>query len=714
MERVRNVDRELSSGNAPAPPAVRRRGYALAFAAAGGVAGLALGIVEAGLLANIPRFAGLARPDVSGAIWVIAPLADAPLFALAFALLGWLAGKRSGVPWRSGWAAAGAGLAAAYVGELLLWFRVGSGVIVPRPFTSVAPSVTLIFTPALYFVIAFVVSEFFLRWRWRRRSIAFEPRRWRWLALADLVVLAALSLALALLYARPASPVALSLDKPPAGAPRPNIVLIVMDTVRADHLSCYGYARPTTPNLDRLAARGVLFEQAVAPTSWTLPSLSSMLTGLLPHQHGASWGQALDPEPQTLAQILGARGYETAGFNANEMYGLAGWRLDRGFDVYDDAGLWLRHTLAGTLTGQSVYQALFQAFVRFDAFDHLNAGEINQQVFAWLHHRSGRPFFLFINYNDAHRPYVPPSPYDRPFGHIPQSTLWNVAYSLPDGHPHWSLTPAGRRALIDGYDNSLNYLDAEIGRLLEAISASPEAGSTYVLVAGDHGEGFGEHHTYDHGWNLYSEVLHVPLVVTGPGIPAGRRLASVAPLKDVFSTVVQLALGDVGEAVRRSSLSRFWQLSSSDGSRSMPVVSELSVWKHGWNREAMLSVREGRWHYLIDSRGQAGLYDVESDVTEKSNLAGTPGFVEVARRLQSELESVLAHSQYPWRNLGYLSPLDHPGVLFYQRVAADPNAFPLIGWPLGSAQAFFERSPSGPAVRPSLSEQDVLRSLPYH
>jgi arylsulfatase A-like enzyme len=708
------MSKPTASSLASTPSAAERRGYPLAFAAAGGAVGLVLGLVEAGLLDHIPRFAGLVRPDVNGGVWVIAPLADAPLFALVFALLGWLSGRRRGLTWRVRWAAAGAGLVSAYLGELLLWFRVWTGYIVPRPFTSLAPFVTLLFTPGLYFVIGFVLTELFLRWRWRWRGPAvLQPRRWRWLALADLAVLAALSLALAFLCARPASPAGASLEAPPAGVPRPNIVLIVMDTVRADHLSCYGYARPTTPNLDRLAARGVLFERAIAPASWTLPSLSSMLTGLLPHQHGASWGRALDPQPVTLAEILGARGYETAAFNANEMYGLAGWRLDRGFDLYDDASLWLRHDLAATLTGQSVYQALFQAFVRFNTFDHFNAGQMNRQVFEWLRHRSGRPFFLFINYNDAHRPYLPPAPYDHRFGRIPQSTLWNVAYSLPDGRPHRPLTPTGRQALIDGYDNSLDYLDAQIGRLLEAVAASPEAGRTYVLVAADHGEGFGEHGTYDHGWNLYREVLHVPLLVTGPGIPAGRHVTRVVPLGEIFSTVVQLALGDVGEAVTRSSLSRFWQ-PPRRGVASLPVASELSFWKHGWRREAVLSLREERWHYLLGSGGHTELYDVESDAMEKNNLAGTPEFAGVARRLQSELQSMLARSEYPWRNVDYLSPLDQPDLPFYRRVATNPDAFTLVGWPLGSAQAFFERSPSRPEVRPNLSQQDLLRSLPYH
>lgn len=488
----------------------------------------------------------------------------------------------------------------------------------------------------------------------------------------------------------------------------------MLDTVRADHLSCYGYARPTTPNLDRLAGQGVLFEDAVAPTSWTLPSLASVLTGLLPHQHAADWYEPMAQQPMTLAEILMTRGFETAGFNANPDFGLAGWGLDQGFDVYDDAHDWLRHNLAATFAGQSLYQTLFQEIVSFNEFDRLNAGQINQRVLDWLRHRSTRPYFLFINYMDAHRPYVPPAPYDRRFGRIPKSLLWTIAFALRDGQWSRSISASERQDLIDGYDNSLRYLDAEVGRLLDALEASPDASRTFVIVAGDHGEGFGEHGTYDHGWDLYQEVLHVPLLVAGPGIPAGQRVSGVAELRELFPTVVQLALGNLGPQIGQASLCRFWNTEGVPEGAASPAVSELNRLTRDGQKKAVLGLRDSRWHYIVDSCGEAELYDIQVDGAETHNLAASPALQTVVRQLRSEMQAILARSVMPWRNVTYLSALDQPGMPFVRLAAGNPAAFGLFGWPVGRSQSFFLERPQAPASRPSASQDDLLRSLPYH
>ena len=716
-----NIAKPVADRRAPqALDAPSGWGPSFTFPTVGAAVGLALGFIEAGFLYYIPRYSGLTKPDVRGAIWMIAPLADAPLLMLAGLLLGWIAGfpRLTRPVWQAGWAAAGLGLSAAYLGWMLLWFRIGIGIIVPGPLSAHSSFFYLILTPIIYFIVGSVASAIIFRLWWRRLRPVFVAgghSNFRLLAGLNAIILAALSVALIVVRFRGQQIFLSPSAGPNAAGPRNNVVLIMLDTVRADHLSCYGYERSTTPNLDRLAGQGVLFQDAVAPTSWTLPSLASVLTGLLPHQHGANWQDALDPHPKTLAEVMKSQGYQTAAFNANADFGLAGWGLDKGFDVYADAHNWLRHNLAVTFAGQSLYQTLFQEFVSFNEFDHLDAEQINHQVFDWLNHRSGRPYFLFINYMDAHRPYLPPAPFDRRFGRIPRRVLRNISGALRDGRLGKPVSAYDRQDIIDGYDNSLSYLDVQIARLINKLKASRDAAKTFVIVAGDHGESFAEHGTYDHGWNLYREVLHVPLIVTGPGIPAGRRVARPAALRELFPTVIQLALGSADTPIRRASLSRFWAAGNIPETSEAPVISELSLWTPDEGQTAVISLWDARWHYLRYSSGRREIFDQQADVAEKNNLAGSSAVQTVLQQLNSQMESVVAGSLTPWRAVAYLSPLDRPDMPFFRRAILNPSAFPLLGWPIGSSQALFATStPQQQVMRPTPSQQDLLRSLPYH
>ncbi len=685
------------------------------FATAGAALGLALGFLEAGLLHHLPRFTGLLQPDVRGAIWLIAPLADVPAGALVGLLLGGLAALRKTWPlWRAAWAAVGFGLAAAYVGWLLFWFRVGIGIIVPNPLANAPLIVNFLTTPVIYFVAGFTASLLVLRW-FSKRARAPQSNKWpRPLGLIDLTVTAALTLGLIGAAARRPEYFPSPSARPPIATAHNNVVLIMLDTVRADHLSCYGYARPTTPHLDAVARQGVLFERAIAPTSWTLPALASVLTGLLPHQHGAAWNQAMAAQPLTLAEILKAQGYQAAAFNANEEFGLAGWGLNQGFDVYVDAHDWLRHNLAATFVGQSLYQTLFREFVSFNEFDHLDADQINRQVLDWYAHRSRRPYFLFINYMDAHRPYVPPAPYDHRFGRISKPVLWHISAALRDGHWRRPITPSERQSLLDGYDNSLNYLDAQIARLLDVLQASPDNERTFVIIAGDHGEGFGEHSAYDHGWDLYREVLHVPILVSGPGLPTGQRVAGVAELREIFPTVLKLALGKVATPISQASLSRFWTPGTAPQTAAPQAVSELTPSQADRRGRSVLSLTDARWHFLLDSEGHAELFDWQNDAAENQNLAASPALQGVVAQMRGQLEAILARSVSPWWQPAYLSPLDQPGEPFVRRALANPDAFRLLGQPVGACQAYFQARAPTPSPRPTPSQEDLLRSLPYH
>lgn len=736
------------------------------FLLAGAFTGLCLGILEGALLFFIPRATGLVRPDVSYVVWFIAPLVDLVAGGIVGLALGLLSSLRKpGATASLVFAAIGAGLAGAYVAWMLDWFGIGAGVIFPR---RIEPR-----TAGLAFLIVFIIVLILtaLRSRWKPAEAASRPMR-RWV-LVDVIALAIL-IAGVIFY---------STHRPFAGgaakggrqtvSSRANVALIVLDTVRADHLSCYGYSRPTTPSICALAARGVLFEDAIAPSSWTLPSLTSIFTGLMPHQTGANWGRAPDPSAWPLARILSSKGYETAGFNANPFYGLSGWRLSDGFHVYEDDSVSLRHNLAVTFVGQSVLRFLYNHLVRYNQFDRRDAADVNENVERWASLRdTSRPYFLFINYMDAHRPYLPPQRFDHRFGRIPKGLLARVIQPLDHGHPHRPYSAAERQDLIDGYDNSLAYLDAQVGRLVDVLRAQPGGGRTIFIITSDHGEGFGGHGTYDHGWNLYREVLHVPLIIAGPGIPTGVRVRSVVPSRELFSTVLDFTLGLEG-AVRQTSLRQLWepsqttaaQLAAQHGAPTKSsnvilneakdpalaaknsrlftslrmnrargnapssrgysthggaklgageeVVSELDVYSRGVD-PASLSLTTPEWQLILSSSGSVELYNLMRDPGEKTNVASNAALQDVVANLRAELEGQLAYSLLPWRATDYLAPLDEPGASFIARVSAAHANLPADGLPIGAAQAVFSHQRPSQLVRPSPAQQEILRSLPYH
>jgi arylsulfatase A-like enzyme len=685
--------------------------FVWSFLWAGATLGLSLGFLEGGLLFFFPRFSGLLRPDVDFVIWFVAPLVDILTGALLGLVLGLIASapRRQDSAWPALVAAFGAGLAGAYLGWLLDWFRIGAGEIFPR-----RPGIT---TPIESFLIVFA-AVLLGSWRSRRRAtgVRSNPRTFsRRLAIINVITLCALACGVAFYaiwrpYPYPAQ------DGPlQAGHDfRPNIILMVLDTVRADHLSCYGYNRHTTPNIDAIASRGTLFENAYSSTSWTLASLASIFTGLLPHQHGADWGVPLSAGPWTLARILRSEGYETAGFSSNPFYGLGAWRLSEGFDVYVDDSYSVRHNVAATFVGQSVLQFLYDRLIRYSQFARRDAADVNQEVTRWYKHRTPRrPFFLFINQMDAHRPYLPPPPYDRRFGEIPHHLLPRLIATLQNGHPSRPYTVRERQAMIDGYDNSLAYLDRQIGNLLNSIDRPDSSRRTIVMITSDHGEGFGEHGTYDHGWNLYEDVLRVPLIIEGPGIPAGLRISSVVTNRELFSTVLDLAQTRA-RPLSQTSLSRFWNLGSESKLSQAPVVSELVADSPTHQGAAILSLVSSQWQYLRDSNGRRELYDLQMDPQEEHNLADLRNFQPTVSELQSNLKAQIAYSVLPWYAPAYVSPLDRPGAAFIERVSRKKLNLPAGIAPIGTAQDYFSHNPPSPAPRPSRAEQELLRSLPYH
>jgi arylsulfatase A-like enzyme len=323
-----------------------------------------------------------------------------------------------------------------------------------------------------------------------------------------------------------------------------NFVLITLDTTRADHLGCYGYSKNTTPFLDSLAKKGILFENAYANATWTLPSHASLFTGMMPSVHGAGYSNFfVSPSVKTIAESLQEKGYTSAAFIGGPFL-VSAFNLNQGFDFYDehlDPHSELKRLtlfrLLSKITGKSLWHTDGQR----------RGAEINQEVSSYLRWVVNRqPFFLFINYFDAHEPYDPPQEI-RDQMQIHTTMKGNIRfYPLnkrngiachSDGTP---LSSDDFQQLRDLYDGELRYQDQQLEILWKMIEQSGIASKTILIIASDHGETIGEHQFLDHGHNLYQEQVHVPLLFYNSGLfSGGKRITETVQLIDVYPTMLQ-------------------------------------------------------------------------------------------------------------------------------------------------------------------------------
>jgi arylsulfatase A-like enzyme len=399
---------------------------------------------------------------------------------------------------------------------------------------------------------------------------------------------------------------------------RPNLVFIVLDTVRADHLAPYGYARVTTPGLDRFVQRcATRYTEAYSTSSWTLPSHGSLFTGLYPSEHGAYhcrtadhgnvplctevFAQPLRPDVPTLAERLRANGYETGAIVANVMYLDHRLGFDRGFAHYDDRwGAQFNFLLLPQLAG---------FLPHLGHSPERSADSITDLAVNWITARSKeRPFFLLLNYLDAHFPYLPPPPHDRVFGE---------EYPLnPYGPPKpmWPLL----------YDRELHFLDEQVTRLLHSIDAQGLMEKTVVIITSDHGEAFGEHGFWRHDRILYEEVLRVPLYVKGVGPCRGATSQAHMTGLDVY----HLALRGVGLEADTFAVPPAKVLAELHGSpylKTDPIDPPVDP-----NRD-LLAWMEGRVKWIVSSNDPPEAYDLETDPGEQRNLATDADQVARAR-----------------------------------------------------------------------------------
>jgi len=671
------------------------------------IIGFLSGLFEALLLWTSPRVAALQSCDVRYVIWFLAPLVDMAFFGIVGTVLGWLAEKLNftGIP-----AAVESGISVAFVALTWRWFHVEMAlesfsfheqVLVPFEYFCAGFALSLaIFSRVRH------LGALFEHWL----SVILRPAAWG-LALTAAVAMAGVCV----FEGGFSNSLARVLAASSSASGSPNIVFITLDTVRADRLSSYGYSRDTTPHLDRFARRGVLFENAIAPSSWTLASHASMFTGLLPHQHGAGYDVPMPAGPRTLAEILHSRGYETAAFTSNFHYLERGWGLARGFETYEDNSISLRENLAQTFIGGSIIQPVYQNLVQYDYFNRRNAGDVNQNIFGWLKQRPRRPYFLFVNYLDAHEPYAAPRPYNHRFGAVPESLLRRLHHSAASPAATSPFNTDEQTSLIAAYDNCIAYLDGQVGRLLDFLRRSSDWENTIVIVTSDHGEEFGEHGRYSHGKDLYRETLHVPLIIAGPKIPRGFRISHVVATQELFSTVLDLA-GGGNTPFSRYSLARFWK----PGFKPQPfdniVVSELAFpWYWRQKASTVISVTTPEWQLLDDSTGRAQLYRWTQDPRETVNLAGSREGSVVVRMLQRQMAETITNSVRPWQGADYLLHLGGGGSFLSRVLFSCPprrtNAENVLR--VGASQEYFHREDARARSKLSPSELDVMHSLPY-
>jgi arylsulfatase A-like enzyme len=460
----------------------------------------------------------------------------------------------------------------------------------------------------------------------------------------------------------------------PAGDP-PNILLITLDTVRADHLSLYGYGRRTSPALERLASRGIRFEEAHAPAPWTLPSHASMFTGRWHHELNVDWMTPLNTKRPTLAEYLGSHGYATAGFVANLFACSYDSGLNRGFTHYEDyilEGLvplrtaWLVECLArmtsdlGMVVGRVLNAGPFRTVDEswlvpsFEPFRRKDAGSINRAFLGWLSHRRqpARPFFAFLNYYDAHAPYLLPTGAKYRFGLRPRRPadfiLLKVFWELVD---KTKLRPVHQRLALDSYDNCVAYLVERLNDLFDELQSRGVLDRTLVIVTADHGEGMGEHGLFDHGESVYRPEIHVPLVIV---LPMRARATGVVretvSLRNLPATILDLTGLREGSPLPGRSLADLWR----HDSRAGPIVTDVVISElpkpnpydpnrgrsPAW-RGPLVSVAEDEFVYIRNQGdGTEELYNEREDPGDERDLSRVQAMQPVLERLRRHLDQL--------------------------------------------------------------------------
>jgi len=404
-------------------------------------------------------------------------------------------------------------------------------------------------------------------------------------------------------------PAALSCGCAPGESP-PNVVLITLDTMRQDHLGCYGYARPTSPNLDAFAQSATTYTRAVATSPWTVQTHASLFTGKFPFEHGAHTFKVTSPTPnnvnplsksfKTIAEFFRDEGYETTAYIANAAYLSERWQLDQGFDRY--------------------------------VVDHVPAVLLNRRITAWLTAREERPFFLFVNYIDTHGPYNTSKA--APFLDEPASADKTLVDELfRQVMPGTGAIPSDLvDNVLDQYDTSVWIVDEQVGALFQSLKKLGLWENTIVIVTSDHGEYFGEHHLVKHSKDIYEAAMAVPLIVKGTGPGESKRVDTYVTSNDIPGIIASWM-------PFRLAAKLFVDFPDLPGNH--PVIGENyysrphdifnPVWGHRFKR-VRTAVYDWPYKLIYSSDEKHELYNLDTDPGESENLLEQKP--DVASRLQ--------------------------------------------------------------------------------
>jgi len=425
---------------------------------------------------------------------------------------------------------------------------------------------------------------------------------------------------------------------------RPSVIMISIDTMRADHLSCYGYERNTTPHIDRLASESLIFKRAYATSSWTLPSHASLMTGCYPSMHNAHRAEHTKPpyfctklsdDNVTIAEILSGYGYDTAGIIAGT-FCKAFFGLGQGFNFYDD---------------------------NLDPWGgERSAHAINELAFAWLNNRETQlaqqkfllfnitlPVFLFIHYFDPHQSYMPPAPFDTLYPGRDDTVIYAHTSASAASYKEkelglltdvikrkHELTLKEKNHLLALYDGELSFVDDAVGKLMEKLTELKLFSKSTIIVTSDHGESFGEHHLMTHGIALYDDNLRVPLIIK---YPSWCRKTGVThepvSLVDIFPEILHTVSIPIPENIQGTVL-QFPEKNRNIIAENFqdPTWKRRQDFKH--IARDLKAIYSGDFKYLWASDGRCELYNITADPFESANLIDK--LPQKVRELNAQLE----------------------------------------------------------------------------
>jgi arylsulfatase A-like enzyme len=474
-----------------------------------------------------------------------------------------------------------------------------------------------------------------------------------------------------------------ALPLPPPGSP--NVLLIVLDTVAAGHLSLHGYHRATSPTLVELAERGIRFDLARAPCSWTLPTHAIMFTGRWLHELSVGWLTPLDRTHPTLAEFLGGRGYATAGFVSNIMYCASDSGLGRGFTRYQDfifpelcafkMAVLVNRALRGFQTIVTFAEdwlesagllAYCRRFWRSLDFDRKGAAVVNREFLDWLANRTRprRPFFAFLNFGDAHDPYqLLPGRLHR-FGVEPADKYHRLLIQDWWDIDKNALSPREVAFAADAYDDCIADLDEQLGKLVDELDQRGVLEQTWLIITSDHGESFGEHAgIFCHGKSLYETELHVPLLFIPPaGDVTKQAVQETVSLRDLAATIVDLTGLEARAPFPGVSLAPFWKqpgpVAPIQSTSASDVLAEL-VPSRPLNRDSgrvkrqlspLGAIKQNDWSYIRrEGDVREELFHLSEDAKEQRNLAGNPSVQATLEQMRAALDRLTGGPLLPER-----------------------------------------------------------------